>query len=177
MFQEKRPTCVTVIGWAWIIIGGLMCLSSVMGLFSFFMIDQISQTHATAHQEIPAILKIFPLLAIVQIFIGGLGFFSGINFLKLKIWSRNVLEILTWLILIFLVGFMVYWVFNWLSMSAGHGPKNFAVGGAIMGIVVTGIYAVPLGIIVKFLRGDKIKNAMSGIAEPGTALDSATLHK
>jgi len=148
-----------------------------MGLFSFVMMDQISQAPTAVHQDMPAIFKIFPLLAVAQILMGGLGFVSGINFLKLKKWSRNVLEILTWFMLVFTVGFMIWWVFNWLSMTAGHGPKNFGVGGAVMGVFITGIYAVPLGIIVKFLRGEKIKNALSGTPEPGTALGSATLHK
>lgn len=162
MFQEKRPTCVTVIGWAWIIIGGLMCLSSAMGLFSFSMMSQMPQLHPEAQQNMPTIFKMFPLLAAIQIFLGGFGLFSGINFLKLKASSQKHLEILTWLLLIFIVGFMIFWVFNWISMTSGHGPGNF--GGAIMGVVITGIYAVPLGIILKFLRGDKVKSAMTEIA-------------
>ena len=138
-----------------------MCFSSIMGLFSFTMMDQMQQPPTTSHQDIPVMLKIFPLMAVVQILIGGLGFVSGLSFLKLKKWSRNVLEILSWLMLIFIIGFMVYWVFNWLSMTADHGPKGFNLGGAIMGVIVSGIYAVPLGIMIKFLRGEKIKTAMS----------------
>jgi hypothetical protein len=160
MFQEKRPTCVTVIGWTWIILGGLMCFSSIMGLFSFVMIDKMSQGHAAVHPDTPALLKIFPLLAVVQILLGALGVYAGISFLKLKRWSRKTLEILSWVMLAFVVGFMVFWVFNWLSMAAVHGHQGFQFGGAIMGVVVTGIYAVPLGTMVKFLRGEKVKNAM-----------------
>jgi len=164
MYQEKRPTCVTVIGWAWIIIGALMCLSSIMGLFSFSMMSQISQGHPETQHNMPAIFKLFPLLAVIQVFIGGLGLYSGIKFLKLKASSRKNLEILTWLLLIFIVGFMIFWVFNWITMTSGHAPGNFSAMGAIMGVVITGIYAVPLGIMLKFLRGDKVKNAMTVIA-------------
>jgi hypothetical protein len=167
MYQEKRPTCVTVIGWTWIILGGLMCLSATMALFSSVMIGKMAQEDP----NMPFIFKIFPLLATVQIGFAVLGLVSGINFLKLKSWARNVLEGLTWLLLIFILGFMVFWVFSWVSMSSGHGPKGFDIIGAVMGVVITGIYGVPLGIMLKYLRGDKIKNAIAGIAEQENSTD------
>jgi hypothetical protein len=161
MYQEKRPTCVTVIGWAWIIIGGLMCLSATMALFSSVMIGEMAKDEP----DMPFIFKIFPLLAIVQIGAAVLGLVSGINFLKLKAWARSVLEGLTWLLLVFILGFMVFWVFNWISTTSSHGPSGFGMMGAVMGVVITGIYGVPLGIMLKYLRGPKVKNAINGTAE------------
>jgi len=61
---------------------------------------------------------------------------------------------------------MVFWVINWVSMSSGHGPRGFDIMGAVMGVVITGIYGVPLGIMLKYLRGPKVKNAINGNAEP-----------
>jgi hypothetical protein len=161
MYQEKRPTCVTVIGWAWIILGGLMCLSATMAFVSSIMIGEMAKDSP----GVPFIFKIFPLLTIVQIGVAVLGLFSGINFLKLKAWSRNVLEGLTWLLLSFTLGFMVFWIFNWISMTSGHGSSGFGVMGVVMGVVITGIYGVPLGIMLKYLRGPKIHNAIYGIAD------------
>ena len=108
MYQEKRPTCVTVIGWAWIIIGGLSCLSAIMVLFMSLMMGGMVHDHP----DMPFIFKIFPLLLIVQIGVAMLGLVAGINFLEFKAWSRDVLEGLSWISLIFLVGFMIYWLFN-----------------------------------------------------------------
>lgn len=162
MYQEKRPTCITVIGWAWIVIGGLMCLSATMALFSSVMIGEIAQNEP----DMPFIFKIFPLLAIVQIGVAVLGLASGINFLKLKAWARSVLEGLTWLLLIFIVGFMVFWVFSWVSMTSDHGPSSFSIMGAVMGVLIMGIYGVPLGIMLKYLRGHKVRNAINGTSEP-----------
>lgn len=167
MYQEKRPTCITVIGWVWIILGGLMFFSAIMALFSSFMIGQMSQSDPEAIKNMPAIFKFFPLIAIGQIGVAIIGFVSGINFLKLKIWARNVLEVLTWLFLIFLAGFMIFWAFNWFSITSEHGSRGFDIMGAVMGVVITGIYGVPLGIMVKYLRGDKVKNAITSYAEPG----------
>jgi hypothetical protein len=161
MYQEKRPTCVTVIGWAWIILGGLMCLSAIMAFVSSIMIGEMVKDSP----DVPFIFKIFPLLAIVQIGVAVLGLFSGINFLKLKAWSRNVLEGLTWLLLSFTLGFMVFWIFNWISMTSSHGSSGFGVMGVVMGVVITGIYGVPLGIMLKYLRGPKVHNAIYGIAD------------
>jgi hypothetical protein len=161
MYQEKRPTCVTVIGWAWIIIGGLMCLSAIMAFISSVMIGEMSQHRPGS----PFIFKIFPLLAIVQIGVAVLGLVSGINFLKHKAWARNVLEGLTWLLLSFTLGFMVFWIFNWISITSGDGFSGFGMMGAVMGVVITGIYGVPLGIMLKYLRGPKVRNAIYGISD------------
>jgi len=163
MYQEKRPTCVTVIGWAWIIIGGMMFFSAIMALFSSVMIGQMSQANSEVQQNMPAIFRLFPLLAIIQIGFAIIGLVSGINFLKLKAWSRNALEILTWVLLLFMVGFGIFWEYGWLSMTPGQGPKGFDIMGAVMGVVIIGIYVVPLGIMLKYLRGYKVKNAIIGI--------------
>jgi cation transport ATPase len=165
MYQEKRPTCVTVIGWAWIIIGGLMLFSAIMALFGSAMISEMSRAHPEAQEHMPAIFRFFPLLAIIQSVVAVVGLVSGISFLKLKPWSRNVLEILAWLLMLFVVGFGIYWEAGWLSMTSKHGPRGFDVMGAVMGGVIIGIYGVSLGIMLKYLRGDKVKNAMTGTAD------------
>ncbi|MCP4345385.1 MAG: DUF3810 domain-containing protein [Desulfobacterales bacterium] len=162
MYQEKRPTCVTVIGWAWTIIGGLTCLSAIMAFSTLTMISQLPQ-----NPNIPFILRIFPLLAIVQIGFAILALVSGINFLKLKSWARNVLETLTWIFLVFIVCFSIFWLFNWFSMASGLEPRSFGIMGAVMCLIITGIYGVPFGIMLKYLRSPKVRNAMDVTAEPG----------
>jgi hypothetical protein len=169
MYQEKRPTCVTVIGWVWIIQGAFMCFSAVMALFaSVMMISQIPATipNDPENQNLPAIFRFFPLLAIVQIGAALFGIISGVNFLKLKPWSRNALEILTWLVLVFVVGFMLFWVGSWLPMTSNNAPIGFSMMGAIMGVVISGFYGIPLGIMLKFLRSNKVKTALKTNVEP-----------
>jgi hypothetical protein len=156
MHQEKRPTCVTVIGWAWIIIGSLMFISAVISLFSLVMISGMARNDP----EMPLTFKLFPVFAIIQIGAATLGIISGINFLKLKSWARNVLEVLTWILFIFILGFMIFWIFSWISMSPDDGPPGFETMGIVMGVVITGIYVVPLGVMLKYLRGPKVKYAI-----------------
>ena len=161
MYLEKRPTFVTVIGWAWIIIGSLMCLSAAMVFFIPFMVGDIVQDGS----EIPLIFKIFPVLALVQISVAVLGIVSGVNFLKLKPWSRNVLEVLTWFLLIFIIGFGIFWVYNWNSVISGDGQLGLNLIPLFMGIGIIGIYGFPLGIMLKYLRGKKVRDAIIGLAE------------
>jgi hypothetical protein len=161
MFEEKRPTCVTVIGWAWIVIGVLMGLSAFMALFVSMMMMGPNGIGASSDQNVPTLMRLFPLLGIVQMAISVLAILSGVHFLRLKAWSRSVLEILTWLLLLFIVGFTIFWIRDWLSMTSIHAPPGFSSMGVVMGIVVLGIYGVPLGIMLRFLRGDKVKLALT----------------
>ena len=171
MYQEKRPTCITVIGWAWIIIGGLMFLSAIMALFSAVMIDRAAGADPEALRDMPTIFKFIPLLASIQMAVAVTGLIAGINFLKLKKWSRNILEILTWVLVVFIAGFGIYWEYGWLSMTSGHGPRGFDIMGAVMGLIVLGFYGIPLVFMLKYLRGDKVKNALAGTAEQIAAID------
>lgn len=159
MYQEPRPTCVTVIGWVWIIIGGLMMFSAAMGLLA-----SLAAPAPQNSEPLPLMFRIFPVLAIVQMCVAALGAISGFHFLKLKAWSRTVLEVLTWLLLAFSIGFAVFWVVEWLEMTSQHSNTNFGLMGALGGVIVTGIYAVPLGIMLKYLRGPKVKNAITAPA-------------
>ncbi len=162
MYQEPRPTCVTVIGWVWVIIGGLMMLSAAMGLLA-----SLAAPHPPTSDPRPLMFRIFPVLATVQMCVAALGAISGFHFLKLKAWSRTVLEILTWLLLAFSIGFAVFWVREWLDVTSQHSNTNFGLMGALMGVVVTGIYAVPLGVMLKYLRGTKVKNAVGATGVSG----------
>ncbi len=163
MFQEKRPTCVTVIGWVWIVLGGLMAFSSVMGLMSYLMIEQFAQMqgHPEDFME-TGIFRYFPFLAVVQFIVAVTGLISGINFLKLKAWARNVLEALTWLLLVFTVGSGVFWEYQWMSIPV-EAPDNFQWFGAVMGAVIVLIYTVPLIIMLVYLRGKRVRSAISSI--------------
>lgn len=171
MYQEKRPTCITVIGWAWIILGGLMCFSSVMGLFAFIMTQGIPSASSEIHQDLPVIFRLFPLLAVLQMGIAVSGLVSGINFLKFKPWSRTVLEMLTWLLIVFVLVFGGFFIFQWISTSSKSPSFGFGIMEAAMVFGILGIYGAPLAIMVKYLRGDKVKNAIKSSAGSSGSFD------
>lgn len=107
----------------------------------------------------------FLFLAGVQVGLASLGLVSGINLLRLKAWARNVLEVRSWLLLLFVLGFMVFWIFSWVSITSSHAPSGFGVMGVLLGVVITGIYGVPLGIMIKYLRGPKVRYAINWAVE------------
>ena len=142
-----------------------MCLSAVMDLFASVMIGEMSQAHPEAGEKMPAIFNYMYLLFFIQMGVGMVGLVSGINFLKLKAWSRNALEILAWILFLFTVGFGVYWEYGWITMTSGHVCRGFNMMGALMGLIVIGMFSVALGIMLKYLRGHKVKGAITGTAE------------
>ena len=157
MNQQIRPTCITVIGWAWIVIGGLMAISALLALIGFVMMPN----DALNDPNIPGIFKYFPILIFFQIAFSILGLYSGINFLKLRKWTRITLEIQTWILLLFTSCFMVYWIYSWVGISSNAGDMSFRIIGAVMGLVMSAIYIVPLIIMLRYLRGDKVKDAFT----------------
>jgi hypothetical protein len=166
MSEKKRPTCVSVIGWVWIILGAFMCFSAVMGLFASLMMGQMAGADPEMQSEMPAFVRFFPLLAIAQVGLAILAIVAGVKFLKLQAWARAALEGLTWFFLTFIVGFGIFWVIMWCSMSSRGGPPGFTIFGAVMGVASLAFYGVPMGIVLKFLRGQTVKEAMQGNAEP-----------
>ncbi len=124
--------------------------------------------------KMPFLFKMFPFLAIAQIGVGALGVFSGINLLKLKVWTRGVLEVLTWLLLISAIGLMIYFILNLVPMISGHGPRGLMIIGIIVCSVFTGIPGVALGIMLKYLRGSVVKNAIKNYAKQSLSADART---
>ncbi len=172
MFQEKRPTCVSVIGWVWIVLGALMAFSAAMALLSWNMIGTHAKADPEFQQNMPSIIKYFPYLAAVQLLVAVTGFVSGINFLKLKSWSRMALEILTWLLLLFVVGFGGYTVSQFFSESSSNSTFGFGTIEIIFMIAIFGMYLIPLTIMVRYLKGKKVKTAMIGSAEQRLSADA-----
>lgn len=102
MDDKNRPTCVTVIGWIWIILGALMCFSGLIG-FAFVQLDRLSGAGILMKAEHLLFIRIFPFLVILQLVIAILAIVSGINFLMLKSWARGFLEAVSCLFILFTI--------------------------------------------------------------------------
>ena len=68
-----------------------------------------------------------------------------------------------------LVGFGIFWILLWIEATSGipvsetvsGPPPLFGVIGIVMGAAVIAIWAVPLFVIIKFLRGAGIREAVT----------------
>jgi len=116
------------------------------------------------------VFEYFGIIAMLQVAFGVFVIFAGVQFLKLQAWARTALETVSWLGLLYIVGFGIFWLISWTSMTTMAGPGNvqgrapaaLQVIGTVMGIVVLSVFAVPTIIVIKVLRGKPIREAVSG---------------
>jgi hypothetical protein len=173
--HKRRPTSVTVIAWIFIAGAILMILSGGMGFAAFTFMKQTAGGLPPVPEDIPGqlgimkfIFQYFELIAIVQVAFAIFVMIASIQFLRLRRWARTALEVITWLGLVYAVGFGIFWVVSWIGITSnipitegtvGPSPK-FNMVGAVMGSVITLCWAVPLVVIIIFLRGKTIRRAL-----------------
>ena len=147
MSLEDRPTSVFVMGWLWMVLGGFLSVFSGLILFlSLFLTDQV------VRQEDSAYFNVFCVLALVQCCIGLLALVSGSFFLKGKTWSLIVLEILTWLFIVYVLGVTGFMFF---ALKADLVPSPPAI--KIMILVGSAMFLIPLGIMLTYLRRSSVR--------------------
>lgn len=173
MNATPRPTGVTVIGWSWIILGILMIFSGAMGLFAYLMLNEAIDGYDLPPHA-PSILgasvwifENFVPLIIAQTLIALIAVIGGIQFLRRRVWARVVLEVLSWLSLVYVVGFGIFSITAWLSITGSLPADQIDVGvgffrifGIAVVTIITAIFAVSLGITIKYLRSSIARNAM-----------------
>ena len=156
--RKKRPTCVTAIGWTWIVLGALFVLAAAGDIMARQILSEWTQNK----QDVQGVFEFRPLHTIVAVGVSLLTITSGINFLRLRRWSRHVLEVMTWLMLLYVVCSGVFFL-----IAEGQDP--FDIFYAVTIIITTSVQGILLIIMLKYLRGSKVKNAMIISAEAGSA--------
>ncbi len=177
MSPGKRPTAVSVIAWTWIITGGFAVVSGIMSLLIFAAMPTLQSelSHAPGMPQgvglMTSMFRYFGWLVVAQLVLAAVAIVAGIQFLQLRPWSRTALEMLSWISLIYVVGFGVFWVSTWSTMTgqfaqqgAPFDVETLRIVGLAVGIFITLAFAIPLAIMIKYLRGKVIREAML----PGT---------
>jgi hypothetical protein len=154
----NRPKSVTVIGVVWIVLGCLMFLGAVGGL-----LVQIIMVLTGGMAGATGVVRIFVIshrvLCIVQVGVSVVAVIAGIHLLRLKSWARNVLEALTWWVLIFIVCFCIGTIIILCVLSAqSHAPGLIVFAVLIIPAMLP--VGIPGVILLKQLRSATIKNAM-----------------
>jgi len=152
-----------------------MILSGGMGFAAFSFIKQSAGGVPPVPEDIPGQLRVmkiafqhFELIAMVQVALGIFVIIASIQFLRLHRWARTALEVIAWVGLVYVVGFGIFWVVSWIGITSNipiaegtPGTSSmFNMVGAVMGFVVAVVWAVPLIVIIAFLRGETIKKAL-----------------
>ena len=173
MNQLARPTGVSVISWVWIVLGGFMGFSAIMALLASSFMPQVPSS-AEFDSQMPAsfglmmsVFRYFDLIALLQLAVAVLAVVAGTQLLKLRSWARTTLEALSWLSLLYVISFGVFWSLMWLTMTgqlppgdAPFDPRLFQVFGLVMGAFITLVFAVPLVIMIRYLRGTVVRDAV-----------------
>ncbi len=173
MSQGKRPTAVSVIAWTWIVTGGFAAVTGVMSLLMFVAMPPLP-SQLPPVPEMPqgfgfmmGMFRYFVWLVLAQLALATVAIVAGIQFLQLRPWARAALEMLSWVSLIYVVGFGLFWISTWSTMTgqfaqqgAPFDVETLRIAGLAVGIFVTLAFAIPLGIMIKYLRGKAIRAAM-----------------
>ena len=146
MFEEKRPTAVSVVGWVWIVLGALAIPTGALYLtVSLFQPD-------TGFMP----LWYSVLLGAVQCGMGVAGVVCGVAYLRMTPWSRWALETLCWVLLALIVSSAVSVFF------VGGGGFGWYFG--LIGLGFSAMYSIPVVLMIRSLRSAKVREAMGAPA-------------
>jgi len=172
--KPEEPASVKVIGWLFIAVAGIMIISGTMAYMVQNSMKQTAGTFPPPTADMPGSFQFMAilfrhvgLLAAVQVAFGVVVIFAGTQFLKLRPWARTALEVVSWLGLVYVLGFGTFMVVSWVGMSnrmpvassAQGAPPMFGIMGLVTGVVVIAVWTVPIVLIIKILRGPKIRDA------------------
>ena len=142
--QNNIPKCIPVIGCLWIVFATLIYIWGV----SVFAMHNPFGRNTNVYDYCEAIIKIcFAILACI----------SSLYFFRKKYWSRTILEILTWVLLVYIV----YEGISFMKHISWNGTREFGPLGIFTTIAITMLYVYPISLILKSLRSERVKLAMN----------------
>lgn len=173
-FSRRRPTTVTVIGWVFVLSGILALTGAVLGLAAWRAVPAPRSAlllPPLADAPLPlvwasSLLDIFEGLVLAQGVTAAIAIVAGLQFLRLRKWTRSVLEGLAWFSLVFILGVGLTWVGTWISVTArmtdtaGVPPRLFTVMGAMLGVGTAAVWSLPIAVIIMLLRGAAVRQAL-----------------
>jgi hypothetical protein len=168
----ERPTSATIIGWLFIGLSILMVLSGAMAamVWSFAPGEEFPPDSNFLEGEPWALRMMFKIfdyfqyLIILQFLLAVAGIAGGVGLLQLRAWGRVLTEALTWLGLVYVVGYSILWLTAVASFPVAEGapPEGqfFAVLMFAIGVVLFVAFLIPFIVVLVALRGNKIRSAI-----------------
>lgn len=171
--QGRAPTSLVVIGSIFIVVATLLILS---GLMNVLVLPQMGEAldamelelKKAPPEEIPweftfvlSMLRYAGIWMSVQMAIAVLALVAGIQFLRRRAWARTALEVVTWVGVaqVGLVGLSWLWMATGFSSKTGAGGPGLMIG--VVLIVMFAVFAAPFVVILAFLRGRTIREAVA----------------
>lgn len=166
----NTPTGIKVIAWTWIISALVVGADEVLGMMATSMLGQMDQLGMEVPPQLAGMVASatqFGAMDVAQIAAAVAGVVGGIALLRLKAWARVLIELLTWLTLVYTVARGILWSYAWKTMSGEIArdvgmdvdPHMLQTVGVATGIVLTLTFAVPLVLMIRYLRGAQARAA------------------
>ncbi len=167
----KRPGSITAVAWITIVIGisgvlssgmfWLICLIGILSNLEGFL-SSISADTSAIPQTIKYIILLHELIQFVAFAVCIFITIAGIYFLKLRAWARTGLEIVSWSIIIFMVGYGIFaFLIGWLGLIPRGNTSPVAVVIVVnMAVLILLINGIPLGLNIWFLRSKTVREAI-----------------
>lgn len=174
----QRPPAVKAIGWILVGLTAFQTLSALGTIVFFRLMDHLApgefppsaEDLAEMPQGFAGMFKMFEYaepLSIIQLPIAILVFYASLQFLKQKRWTRPVLEIYSWLWLIYLVVFTIMFTQMYNELLTGIAEANqentFPEQGAMLTVMMAFgslFWAAPAIVFIYFLRGKTVRSAL-----------------
>ena len=157
--EEKTNKLINILGVIFKIISGLMFLAGIGGLMSFMVIRLLSGGSFPVSDSIfekSITLKFmfsnFGIMALIQAALAAFLFWASIQFTKLRLWARTVLEMFCWLFILWSVWFGIDIIYTLPSAI------SLFVRGMFFISSITS--AIPFIVLIWFLRKKTLFSAM-----------------
>ncbi|MCL2297975.1 MAG: hypothetical protein FWC35_06925 [Proteobacteria bacterium] len=181
MVNKSSPVLLRIIAWLSIAMGSLMVLGASMGLLIFASMPPMPED-MTPPEDMGFLLeamvfgmfRYFGLFAAAQLVAAAIMIWAGIDLLRLRAWARMAVEVFCWLGLVSLVLFSVLWIGTWFTaFSEVPDTPDFNLGamrymGIAMFITTTAVFAVPLVLALRYLRGSEARAAVTESTDSST---------
>jgi len=169
--DPERPRAVTVIGWIWIVVGGLYLLRSVVDLVMWRALQPAApallREVESRDPELRFLRPMFEHLTEIKIaqLIGGVAVvFLAYRFLRLRPRARLGIQIVCWIVLCYVLGFGALWIRIWTRALAlapddprfagSHGRISLALGLGLSAALATGLI-----VMIVLLRSSQMRYA------------------
>jgi hypothetical protein len=170
--ERSRPKAVTVIGWLWLVLGGLFFLRTLVNMVLWKILkpdmltflDMFGQVPEAQQKLLRPLFEHLSTLQIVEAILSAAVVVIAIQFLHLAPWARAGMQAVCWLVLVSVAAFGAFWFWLWGTVVAAAPPahaSSFGRIGLIAGLAVCLAVAAGLVVMIALLRGSRVRSAFS----------------
>jgi hypothetical protein len=170
--EPERPRAVTVIGWVWIVLSGILLLKALLNLLTWSVLHSTApallQTFGERYANMPfvqAILAHADVMLLTQATFWTLVLISGWNLLRLRPWARVAIQAVCCLGIVYAAGLLIFWFAIW--RKAGLATRDPSLTESMRSLALfTGIGACILlgslfGVMLVFLQSSSLRGAFA----------------